>query len=187
MNRMCSDLVASLSMNRTRSDPVTWLPVNTTLFPLFRPSRLAADEQDAIAAVHCLSMSTSPDCTYARVRVRDPARMYVRGRIFWHVVVRMCTRFRRDCLNYYVGGSTTTRAAACSAMVHRCRETDRPVCTYKFATTLRTLRPGGSRLSGRIRTHFLASEVIVGGSELSGGGFIFFAPNMEALSLRPKI
>src|SRR3989337_82426 len=110
--------------------------------------------------------------------------MYVRGRFFWHVTVRTCTRFRRDCLNCYVGGSATTRAAACSATVHHCRETNRPVCTYTFVTrmtTLRTLRPGGSRLSGRIRRPFLACEVIDGGSELSGEGFIFFAPNMEAL------
>src|SRR3990170_2513579 len=99
--------------------------------------------------------------------------MYVRHRIFWHVAVRTCTWFRRDCLNCYVGGSTTTCAAACSATVHRCRETDRPVCTYMFATTLCTLRPGGSQLSGRIRMHFLACEDIAGGSRLSGGGIIF--------------
>src|SRR3990170_751099 len=123
-------------------------------------------------------MYTSPSRTYARVGVRDPARMYVRGRIFWHLVVRTCTRFRRDCLNCYVGGSTTTRVAACSATVHRCRETDRPICTYTFATRqrmLRTLRPGGSQLSGRIRRQFLPLEDIAGGSQLSGGGIIFFA------------
>ena len=51
-----------------------------------------------------------------------------------------------------------------------CRQTDRPVCIYMFTTrmtTLHTLRPGGSRLSGRIRPHFLACEDIDGGSQLS--------------------
>src|SRR5215216_6434594 len=55
-------------------------------------------------------------------------------------------------------------------MVHRGRQTDRPVCTQ---TMLRTLRPGGSQLSGRIRTHFLACEDVAGGSQLSGGRIIF--------------
>src|SRR5215216_5791770 len=41
---------------------------------------------------------------YAQVRARDPARMYVRRRIFCPVAVRRCTRFRRDSLNCYVGG-----------------------------------------------------------------------------------
>jgi hypothetical protein len=126
--------------------------------------------------------SVASPCTRAlAVHMREyafryPARMYVRGRIFWCVVVCMCTRFRRDSLNCYVGGSTMTCAATYSATVHRCRATDRSVCTYTFATrqtTLRTLRPGGSQLSGRIRTYFLACEDIAAGSQLSGGGIIF--------------
>ena len=44
------------------------------------------------------------------------------------------------------------------------------VCTQ---TTLHTLRLGGSQLSGRIRTHFLACEDIAAGSQLSGGINIF--------------
>ena len=129
---------------------------------LFRPSWLAPDEQHAF---RCLPMNTtttqflrsdpamctSPGRTYARVGVRDPARMYVRGRIFWRVAVCTCTQFRRDSLNCYVGGSTMTCAATYSTTVHRCKATDRPVCTYTFVTrmtTLCTLRLGGSRLSG---------------------------------------
>ena len=48
------------------------------------PAGSLPDEQDAVAAVRCLSMYTSPGrpYIYARVRARDPARMYVRGRIF---------------------------------------------------------------------------------------------------------
>ena len=52
-----------------RSDPVGWLPMNTTT-TLFLHSDPA--------------MYTSPGCTNARVGVGDPARMYVRGRIFFH-------------------------------------------------------------------------------------------------------
>ena len=47
---------------------------------------------------------------------------------------------------------------------------------YTFATRmtmLRTLQPGGSRLSGRIRRHFLACEVIACGSQLSRGESFF--------------
>ena len=59
------------------SDPGGWLP----------------DEQDAVAAIRSLSMYMSLGRTYARVGVRDPARMYVRGRIFflahWPLYVRV--------------------------------------------------------------------------------------------------
>src|SRR3989337_15263 len=77
-----------------------------------------------------------------------------------------------------------TCAVTYLAMVHHCRKTDRPVCTYTFATrqtTLRTVRPGGSQPSGRIRGHSLACEDICGGSQLSGEGIIFFACNKETL------
>ena len=52
----------------------------------------------------------------------------------------------------------------------------RPVCAYTFATrmtTLRMLRPGGCRLLGRIRSHFLACEDVAGGSQQSGGNIFF--------------
>src|SRR4051812_29266296 len=50
------------------SDPAGWLPMNTTTSQF-----LHSDP----------AMYTSPGRTYARVGVRDPARMYVRGRIFF--------------------------------------------------------------------------------------------------------
>ena len=49
----------------------------------FRPSWLATDEQDAVGALHCLSMYMSPGRTYERVGVRHPAHMYIRGRIYF--------------------------------------------------------------------------------------------------------
>ena len=51
-----------------RSDPAGWFPMNTTT-TLF----LCSDP----------AMYTSPSRTYARVGVRDPTRMYVRGRIYF--------------------------------------------------------------------------------------------------------
>ena len=51
-----------------RSDPAGWLLMNTTTTLFFRSDP---------------AMYTSPGRTYARVGVRDPARMYVRGRIFF--------------------------------------------------------------------------------------------------------
>ena len=88
-----------------------------------------------------------------------------------------------------------------------CRQTDRPVCTYMFATrmtTLRTLRPGRSRVSGTslrakmllvgpssqggesfffARMHFLACEGVAGGSQQSGG--TFFSRNTVARPVGP--
>ena len=60
-----------------RSDPAGWLPMNTTM------QFLHSDP----------AMYTSPGRTYVRVGVRDPARMYVRGRILflehWPMYVRV--------------------------------------------------------------------------------------------------
>ena len=95
------------------SDPAGWLPMNTTTTLFLRSDQ---------------AMYTSPGLTYARVGVRDPARMYVRGRIYFLAPWPLYVRVHATC-----------------APLHR------PVCTYMFATrmtTLRTLRPGGSRLSG---------------------------------------
>ena len=77
---------------------------------------LPPDEHDAF---HCLPMNTTtmqflcskptmytnPGHMYARVGIRDPSRMYVRGRIFFLTLaaVRTCT--------CYVRASTTTRAS----------------------------------------------------------------------------
>ena len=90
-------------------------------------------------------------------------------------------------LSCTLAASTTTRARI---YIHQY------ICTYTFATrmtTLRTLRPGGSRLSGTcvqrcswwvpairgriiffvIWTHFLACEDVAAGSQQSGGKRFF--------------
>ena len=112
-----------------RSGPAGWLPMNTTT---------------------TLFLRSDPGMYVCAIGVRDPARMYVRGRIFflapWPLYVRVhatCTPLLR-----HVRASTMTRARL---HYDTCAPLHRPVCTYTFATrmsTLRTLRPGGSRLSG---------------------------------------
>ena len=95
------------------SNPAGWLPMNTMTMQFLRSDP---------------AMYTSPGCTYARVGIRDPAHMYVRGHIYFLAPWALYVRVHATC-----------------APLHR------PVCTYTFATRmtmLRTLRPGGSRLSG---------------------------------------
>src|SRR3954471_14877492 len=90
------------------------------------------------------AMYTSPGRTFARVGVRDPARMYVHGRIFLLAPWPLYIRVHATCapLLRHIRASTTTRARL---YIHQY------ICTYTLATrmtTLRTLRPGGSRMSG---------------------------------------
>ena len=101
-----------------RSDLAGWLPMNTTTTLFLRSDP---------------AMYTSPGRTYARVGVRDPAHMYTYVAVFSFLHRGHCT--------CYVRASTTTRARL---YIHQY------ICTYTFATrmtTLRMLRPGGSRLS----------------------------------------
>ena len=113
---------------------------------LFRPSRLAQDENHTF---RCLPMNkttqflrsdpamyTSPSHTYARVGVRDPARMYTYVAVFYFL---------------HPGRYTYVCMLRVRLYYDTCAPLHRPVCTYTFATrmtTLRMLRPGGSRLSG---------------------------------------
>ena len=121
------------------------------------------------------AMYMSPGRTYARVGIQDPARIFFLA----HWPMYVCVHATCAPLLRHVPFLAQTWFIATA-----CRQTDRPVCTYTFATrmtTLRTLRPGGSRLSGRIRRHFLACEDVAGGSQLSGGKLFFVARNMDAL------
>ena len=75
------------------------------------------------------AMYTNPGHTYARVGVRDPARMYTYMAVFSFLHPGRCTYVYMLRARLYI---------------------DQYICTYMFATrmtTLRTLRPGGSRLS----------------------------------------
>src|SRR5215216_479635 len=73
--------------------------------------------------------------------------MYVHGRIYFHAPW-LYVRVHATCapLLRHMPFLTRPRFIAVA-----CRQTDRPVCTYTFVTrmtTLRTLRPSGSQLSG---------------------------------------
>ena len=118
--------------NAFRSDPAGWLPMNTTTMLFLRSD---------------LAMYTSPGRTYARVRIRDPACMYVRGRIFFLVPWPLYVRVHAMCAPLLRHVPLLTR----SRFIAKKRLIDQYICTYTFATrmtTLRTLRPGGSPLSG---------------------------------------
>ena len=143
------------------------------------------------------AMYTSPGRTYARVGVRDPTRMYVRGRIFFLAPSPLYVRVHATCapLLRHVHASTTTRArlyydtcasTSTSMYVHVCDQNDN--ATYASTRWVPTVThflacedvAGGSQQSGgRIvlffaRTHFLACEDVAGGSQQSGGN-VFFA------------
>ena len=140
------------------------------------------------------AMYTSPGRTYARVGVRDPSRMYVRGRIYFLAPWPMYVRVHATCapLLPHVCTSTTTRALPYTAMVHRCSlQTDRSTSLYvhvrdqndnaTYASTrwVPTVRhflacedvvvgprsPGGESFCFFARTHFFACEDVAGGSQ----------------------
>ena len=105
-----------------RSDPAGWLPMNTTTM---------------------LFLRSDPAMYACAIGVRDPARMYVCGCIFFLAPSPLYIRGHATCapLLRHVRASTTTRARL---YIHQY------ICTYTFATrmtTLHTLRPGVSRLS----------------------------------------
>ena len=105
-----------------RSDPASWLPMNTTTTLFLRSDP---------AMYVCASRRLRP-CSYVRT--------WPYFLSYTLPVVRTCT--------CYVRASTTTRARL---YYDTCTPLHRPVCTYTFATRmtmLRMLRPGGSRLSG---------------------------------------
>ena len=139
-----------------RSNPAGWLPMNTTT-TLF---------------LHY----TSPGCMYARVGIRDPARMYVRGRIFFLAHWPLYVHVHATCapLLRHVRASTST-----SMYVHVRDQNDNAMyASTRWVPTVRHFLAcedvaGGSQQSGCepffARTHFLACEDVAGGSQQSGG------------------
>src|SRR3989337_323368 len=113
------------------------------------------------------AMNTSPGRTYARVGVRDPARMYVCGRIFFlaHWPLYICVHATCAPLLRHVRASTLT-----SMYVHVRDQNDN--ATYASTRWVPTVR------------HFLACEDVAGGSQQSGGRIIFLPGRT---SLRAKM
>src|SRR4051812_10711044 len=111
-------------------------------------------------------MYTSPCRTYARVGVRDPARMYTYVAVFSFLHPGRCTyvymlrvRLYYDTcapLLRHVHASTST-----SMCVHVRDQNDN--ATYASTRWVLTVR------------HFLACEDVAGGSQQSGGRIVFFA------------
>ena len=139
------------------------------------------------------AMYTSPGRTYARVGVRDTARMYVRGRIYFLVPwLYVCVPATYTPLLRHVPFLSRPRFIAAA-----CRQTDRMYihvrdqndnATYASTRWVPTVRhilaceavAGGSQQSGGriifspvIWTHFLACEHVAGGSQQSGGNIFF--------------
>ena len=77
------------------SDPACWLPMNTTTTLFLRSDP---------------AMYTSPGRTYARVGVRDPARIYVRGCIYFLATWPLYVHVHATCapLLRHVCASTST-------------------------------------------------------------------------------
>src|SRR3954467_4229945 len=123
------------------------------------------------------AMYTSPGRMYARVGVRDPARMYT------YVAVFSFLHPGRYTCTCYVRASTTTRTRlyydTCAPLhppvymyVHVRDQNDN--ATYALTRWVPTVR------------HFLACEDVAGGSQHSGGeSFWFFLPGRT--SLRAKV
>ena len=113
------------------------------------------------------AMYTSPGRTYARVGVRDPARMYVRGRIFFLAHWLLYVRVHATCAPLL----GHVRASTCTSMyVHVRDQNDN--ATYTSTRWVLAVR------------HFLACEDVAGGSQQSGGES-FFLPGRT--SLRAKM
>ena len=114
------------------------------------------------------AMYTSPGCTYARVGIRDPARMYERGHIVFLAPWPMYVRVHATCapLLRHVRASTST-----SMYVHVREQNDN--ATY----TLTKWVP--------IVWHFLTCEDVASGSQQSGGNN-FFLQNTVAHPVGPR-
>ena len=127
-----------------RSDPAGWLPMNTTTTLFLRSDP---------------AMYTSPGRTYARVGVRDPARMYTYVAVFsflhpGRLYYDTCVPLHRPVYMY----------------VHIRDQNDN--ATYASTRWVPTVR------------HFLACEDVAGGSQQSGGNF--FSQNMVARPVGPR-
>ena len=129
-----------------RSDPAGWVPMNTMMTQFLRSNP---------------AIYTSPGRTYARVGVRDPAHMYVRGRIFFlaHWTLYECVHATCAPLPRHMRASTST-----SMYVHVHDQNDNTM--YSSTRWVPTVK------------HFLACEDVAGGSQQSGGRIIlFFCPD----------
>ena len=117
------------------------------------------------------AMYTSPGRTYARVGVRDPARMYVRGRVYF-LAPWLYVRVHAMCSPLLRHVPFLTRPRCIPAA---CRQTDRMYVHVRYQNDNTTY--ASTRWVPTVR-HFLVCEDVAGGSQQSGGRIIlFFCPN----------
>ena len=118
-----------------RSDPAGWLPMNmTTMFLRSDPA-----------------MYTRPGHTYARVGVRDPARMYVRGRIFFLAPWPLYVRVHATCTPLLRHVPFLTRPWFITAA---CRQTDRMYVHVRDQNDNTTYASTGGSRQVRACTHY---------------------------------
>ena len=126
-----------------RFDPAGCLPLNTTTTQLLRSNT---------------AMYTSPGHTYARVGVRDPARMYVRGHIFFLAPWPLYVRVHAMCAPLLRHKPFLTRPWFITAV---CRQTD---CMYVHVRDRNDNATYASTRSVPTLRHFLACEDVVAGT-----------------------
>ena len=106
------------------------------------------------------AMYTSPGRTYARVGVRDPARMYTYVAVFSFLHPDRCTYVYMLCARLYYD---------------TCAPLHRPVYMYVHVRDQNdNATYASTRWVSTIR-HFLACEDVAGGSQQSAGRIVFFA------------
>ena len=129
------------------------------------------------------AMSTSPHCTYARVGVRDPARMYTYVPVFSFLHPGRCTYVYMLHARLYYDTCAPLHPQVYMYIHVRDQNDNATYASTRWVPTIRHFLAcedvaGGSQRSGEnhfiAQMHFLACEDVAGGSQQSGGQIVFF-------------
>ena len=105
------------------------------------------------------AMYTSPGRTYARVGVRDPARMYTYVAVFYFLHTGRCTYVYMLRGRLYYDTCAPLHPQIYMYVHVRDQNDNAMYASTRWVVTIR---------------HFLASEDVAGGSQQSGGRIVFF-------------
>ena len=140
------------------------------------------------------AMYTSPRRTYARVGVRDPARMYTYVAVFSFLHPGPCTYVYMLRARLYYDTCAPLHPPAYMCVHVRDQNDNATYASTRWVPTVRHFLAckdvaGGSQQSGGesfffARTHFLACEGVAGGSQQSGGNV--FSQNTMARLVGPR-
>ena len=140
------------------------------------------------------AMYTSPGHTYARVGVRDPARMYTYVAVFSFLHPGRCTYVYMLRARLYYDKCAPLHPPVYMYIQVRDQNDNATYASTRWVPTVRHFLvwedvAGGSQQSGgRIiffaRTHFLACEDVAGGSQQSGANV--FSQNTVARPVGPR-